>query len=115
MTDVAPSQSAMVRLTVRLYGIRRELIDRPEVTVVLPAEATPRQLLTRLGEEFGPRVARQLFVADGRHLGPSVCLAINDVVISPMSLDVPLSSFGGDKPDISLAVVFSIAGGSQGG
>lgn len=101
----------MLRVTVRLFGIRRELIDRPEATVSLPAGATVRHLLTKLGEEFGPRVARQLLVADGRHLGPNICLAVNDIVIAPDAVDAPLSKFGGDKPDISLAVVFSIAGG----
>ena len=40
-------------VTIRLFGIRRELIDRPSVEVSLPEGATLRNLLETLGDRFG--------------------------------------------------------------
>jgi molybdopterin converting factor small subunit len=100
-----------MNVTVRFYGIRKELIDRPRVEVTLPEGATLRTLLETLGEQFGERVRRQLFAADGWHLGDTICLAVNDRIVAEGALGSPLKSLGSDRPEVSLAVVFAIAGG----
>ncbi len=100
-----------MKVTVRFYGVRRELIDRPLVEVTLPPEATLRSLLEALGQRFGDKVRRQLFAADGKHLGDTICLSINDRLMTDRSLERPLKSLGPDEPDVDLAVVFAIAGG----
>ncbi len=98
-------------VTIRLYGIRRELIDRPFVEIAVPEEATLRTLLETLGDQFGERVRHQLFAADGRHLGDTICLAVNDYIVAEEALETPLKDMGADQPRVSLSVVFAIAGG----
>ena len=98
-------------VTIRLFGIRRELIDRRSVELTLPEEATLRTLLETLGEQFGGRVRRQLFAADGRHLGDTICLAVNDHIVAEEALETPLKDMGSEQPRVSLSVVFAIAGG----
>ena len=98
-------------VAIRLFGIRRELIDRPSVEVSLPNEATLRTLLQTLGDQFGERVRHQLFSADGWHLGDTICLAVNDHIVAEEALDTPLKDMGADQPRVSLSVVFAIAGG----
>jgi len=100
-----------MNVTVRFFGIRKELIDRHSVEVTLPEEATLRNLLETLGDQFGERVRGRLFAADGRHLGDTICLAVNDHIVADAALESPLKSLGSDKPDVALAVVFAIAGG----
>ncbi len=100
-----------MNVTVRFFGIRRELIDRQSVEVTLPEEATLRTLLDTLGEQFGERVRGRLFAADGRHLGDTICLAVNDHIVADGALESPLQALGSDSPEVALAVVFAIAGG----
>ncbi len=98
-------------VTIRLFGIRRELIDRPFVEIGVPSDATLRTLLETLGDQFGERVRRQLFSADGRHLGDTICLAVNDHIVAEEALETPLKEMGSEQPRVSLSVVFAIAGG----
>jgi molybdopterin converting factor small subunit len=98
-------------VTIRLFGIRRELIDRPFVEIAVPEEATLRTLLETLGDQFGERVRHQLFSADGRYLGDTICLAVNDYIVAEEALETPLKDMGADQPRVSLSVVFAIAGG----
>ena len=77
----------------------------------LPEGATLRNLLETLGDQFGERVRHQLFSADGRHLGDTICLAVNDHIVAEEALDTPLKDMGADQPRVSLSVVFAIAGG----
>jgi molybdopterin converting factor small subunit len=98
-------------VTIRLFGIRRELIDRPSVEVSLAEAATLRTLLETLGDQFGERVRHQLFSADGWHLGDTICLAVNDHIVAEEALDTPLRDMGTGQPRVSLSVVFAIAGG----
>ena len=113
MDSLEVKAKGSMNVTVRFFGLRRELIDQPRLELTLPEDATLRTLLETLGERFGERVGRQLFAPGGRYLGDTICLAINDHIVADEALEAPLKALGSDQPDVALAVVFAIAGGSD--
>ena len=95
-----------MQVTVRFYGNYRRLMNAPEVTLEVGADATPLAVVYALAGRYGEGL-RAALLSEGRgavRLKPGVRMAVGDEVIDSMAdLEKPLA-LSAAKPATAIEV-----------
>ncbi len=100
----------MPTIRVQFYGMIRDLVAESTMVIEVDEDTTLADVLQMLVARCGPSLQHALMDEAGR-VQRSVCLSVNDVIVSAAALKEPLCPDTSTATEVSLLVIPPVFGG----
>ncbi len=100
----------MIEVSINFYGVIRDTVDKREIEITLPDEATVKDLIEFLVKKYGNKFKERVLDPEG-NLRKSVKLSIGDRVIRNDGMDERLKSKNSSKSEVTIFIFPQLGGG----